>query len=283
MSLHPIADADARRVGDFLQAHMHGRIRADDWVRSINVPWRVNTPNHGFMLLTDNAVVGVYLAFYSERTIDGQVERFCNLGAWCVLPAYRFHSIRLLNALLGQPGYHFTDLSPSGNTVPVNLRLKFRSLDTTTAVIPNLPWPSWPGRCVITSDPAMIERTLVGADLDVYRDHAGTLAARHIAIIDGQRSCYLVIRRDTRKRVPVFASILYASNTGLLRTHMRSLTRHLLLRHGALATLAEFRVTRHKPWFSLTLSKPRPKMFKSPRLGAEHIDYLYSELTCVAW
>ena len=56
------------------------------------------------MLLDDNAVVGAYLAFYSERMIDGRAEPFCNLGAWCVLPSYRFHSLRLLNALLAQPG-----------------------------------------------------------------------------------------------------------------------------------------------------------------------------------
>ena len=58
--------------------------------------------------------------------IDGRVERFCNLGAWCVLPEHRFHALRLLKALLAQDGYHFTDLSPSGNVVGLNERLGFR-------------------------------------------------------------------------------------------------------------------------------------------------------------
>ena len=97
-------------------------------------------------------IVGAHLAFYSERVIDGRLERFCNLGAWCVLPEHRFHALRLLKALLAQDGYHFTDLSPSGNVIGLNTRLGFRFLDTTATAIPNLPWPSRPGRDTISSD-----------------------------------------------------------------------------------------------------------------------------------
>ena len=75
---------------------------------------RLSDRNTGFMLLGDGAVGGVDLASYSERTISGRRERFCNLGAWCVLPEFRFHALRLLKALLAQDGYHFIDLSPAG-------------------------------------------------------------------------------------------------------------------------------------------------------------------------
>ena len=40
-------------------------------------------------------------------------ERFCNITSWCVLQPYRSHSLRLAMALVSQPGYHFTDLSPT--------------------------------------------------------------------------------------------------------------------------------------------------------------------------
>ena len=74
------------------------------------LPWKMNAPNHGFMLRDGQRVVGALLAFYSERLVAGRVEQFCNMGAWCVLPAYRSHSIRLLIAMLAQEGYHFTCL-----------------------------------------------------------------------------------------------------------------------------------------------------------------------------
>jgi hypothetical protein len=279
----PIADGDVQRVGEFLYANLNAGVPADVWARALLVPWAVERPNAGFMLLADEDVVGVHLAFYSERTIDGRPERFCNLAAWCVLPEYRFYSVRLLKALLAQEGYHFTDLSPSGNVVALNERLKFRTLDTTSALIPNLPWPSWPGRTVIGSDPALIERSLAGRELEIYRDHAATGAARHVVLVRGGECCYVIFRKDRRKGLPLFASVLHVSNPELLRRLQRPFARHLLLRHGVAATLAEERIVGHRPRVSFRLRSSRPKMFKSAQLEPAQIDYLYSELVCVPW
>jgi hypothetical protein len=281
----PITGSDVRAVAEFLHAHLNTRVSVEAWERSMAVPWRVDVPNHGFMLVDDEdgAVVGAYLAFYSERTIDGRTERFCNLGAWCVRPDRRFHSVRLLKALLAQPDYHFTDLSPSGNVVPVNSRMKFEFLDTATALMPNLPWPTWPGRQTISTDPAVIERTLSGSELRLYRDHARAGAARHVVLRRDGEWCYVIFRRDRRKNLPLFASILHVSNPELFRRMARPFARHLLLRHGIPASLMELRVVGHRPWPAAMLRSPRRKMFKSPRLASDQIDYLYSELVCVAW
>jgi hypothetical protein len=167
------------------------------------------------MLLDGDEVVGVQLAFYAERRVNGSAERFCNLGAWCVKPEHRFHSLRLLRAVLRQDGYHFTDLSPSGNVVGVNEKLSFQHLDTTTAVVPNLPWPTLPGRGRVSTDASEIERTLIGAELELYRDHAAAGAACHAVLIRGDEHCYVVFRRDRRKGLPLFASVLYVSNPAL--------------------------------------------------------------------
>ena len=279
----PITDADVRRVGEFLHVHLNRRVTADQWARAINVPWAVDKPNNGFMLLDDDVVVGAQLAFYSERTIAGRSEAFCNLGAWCVLPGYRFHSLRLLKAVLAQPGYHFTDLSPSGNVVEVNGMLNFHSLDAATALVPNIPWPSWPGRYVISSDPGLIGRTLTGRDLDLYHDHASTAAARHLVLISDDEWCYVVFRKDRWKRLPLFVSMLHVSNPALFRRMAHPLARHLLLRHRAVGTLAEDRVVGQRPRFSLRVRPPRRRMIRSRHLVPAQIDYLYSELVCVSW
>jgi hypothetical protein len=276
----PISGADVGAVAEFLHANLNSRVPAAAWARAMDVPWKVDAPNHGFMLFEDGTVVGAYLAFYSERLVDGRPERFCNLGAWCVLPDRRFHSLKLLRALLAQEGYHFTDLSPSGSVVPINTRLKFEFLDTEAVLVPNLPWPGL-GR--VTSDPAVIDRTLTGPDLEIYRDHAGAAAANHVLLRRGDDWCYVVFRRDRRKNLPLFASVLYVSNPALFRRMSRSFARYLLLRHGIPFTLVETRIAGHRPGPSIALKSPRRKMFKSDRLRPEHIDYLYSELACVAW
>jgi hypothetical protein len=279
----PIADGDVRRAAEFLHAQLNSRVSVDHWASAVDVPWAVQRPNAGFMLLDGDEVVGVQLAFYSERVLDGSRERFCNLGAWCVLPEYRLHGLRLLKAALRQEGYHFTDLSPSGNVVGINEKLSFRFLDTTTALVPCLPWPTLPGRGRISADPEVIARTLSGAELELYRDHAATGAARHVVLLQGEEWCYVVFRRDRRKDLPLFVSVLYVSNPRLFRAMARRFARHVLIHHRALAMLAEERVVGYRPRPSLTWRWPRRKMFRSPSLAPSQIDYLYSELVCVSW
>ena len=280
VEMRPIIGADVRRAAEFLHAHLNPRVSAADWAASVDVPWEVDRPDAGLMLVDGDEVVGAHLAFYSERVIDGRRERFCSLGAWCVLPEYRFQGLRLLKALLAQEGYHFTDLSPSPAVAALNRRLGFRDLDTTTALALNLPWP---GRGRISSDPALIERTLTGRELELYRDHRAAPAARHVVLVHGDEWCYVMFRKDRRKRLPLFATILYVSHPHLFGAMARPLARHLLVRHGALATLLEAHVVANRPWPSVELPKPRPRMFRSSSLDAADIDYLYSELACMKW
>lgn len=281
--LRPILAGDVGDVAAFLHAELNSRLTPQRWAEAIRTPWPHSGPNHGFMLTVSDRIVGVHLAFYSEREIEGRCESFCNLGAWCVLPEYRSHGLRLIRAVLKQKGYHFTDLSPSGNVIPLNVRLKFEFLDTDTALVPSLPWPSrGPGTRVV-SDPHEIEAHLGGEHLRIYRDHRSAQAAKHVVLIREGRSCYVMFRRDRRKRLPVFASLLHVSDPALFGELVRPFARHLLTRHGVLGLLAEQRFVSDLPRPLLLLSPGRRRMFKSGSLEGKDIDYLYSELTCVAW
>ena len=120
-----------------------------------------------------------------------------------MLPQYRLHSLKLLKALLDQEGYDFTDLSPASNVFALNERMGFQALDTQAALVPNLPWPSWPRRARISSDPGALESTLAGDDLRLYRDHAGAGGVEHFALVAGSRFCYAILRRERRKGLPV--------------------------------------------------------------------------------
>ena len=283
VKLLPITAADVPAVANFLHVELSSRLASAEWEAAIIPPWASFQPNHGFLLRDDEGIVGAHLAFYSERQIENQPEQFCNLAAWCVKDEYRSLGLRLLNALLGQKGYHFTDLSPSGNVVPLNVRLKFSHLDVATALIPNLPWPFWSSRVRVISAPHEIEGILRGRDLEIYRDHARALASYHLVVVRDQVPCYILFRRVRRKKLPWFASILYVGNRELFAVVAHHVFRHLLLRYGIPATLAEIRVVGSRPRPSIMLKSPRPKMYRSSKLGPQQIDNLYSELTCVAW
>jgi hypothetical protein len=280
-----IQDDDIGVVADFLHRNQSSRVSVERWERAMRPSWDEHQPNHGFLLEDRGVVVGAHLALYATRLVDGQREAFCNLAAWCVLPAHRHQGLRLLRALLAQPGYNFTDFSPSGNVVELNRRLRFEALDTTTALVPNLPLPRISGRGAIrlTSDPDEVRDRLEGRERTLYEDHVGAGAAHHLVLVRGRETCYVVFRRDRRKHLPLFASLLYVGNPALFEAGQRLVYRHLLLRHRIPFTLVELRVARSRPRLAVMLRSPRPKMYRSPTLAADQIDYLYSELACVSW
>jgi hypothetical protein len=231
VELAPIDRADVPRVAAFLHQHLDDGVSAGRWARAIDVPW---SDGLGFKLTDGDALVGAQLAWRSTRAIGGREERFCNLGSWCVLPAYRTHSLRLLRAALADRDSHYTDLTPRPEVVAINERLGFRHLDTTAVLMPNLPWPV---RGSASSDPAVLARTLTGAPLRLWRDHAGAEPARHVVLRRGHAWCYVMLRVERRRGLRI-ASVLHVSNPELFAAMARVLARHLLLRHGAVATLA---------------------------------------------
>ena len=137
----PITAAEVPAVADFLESGMTAGVSAANWRRAMNVPWDGEQPNHGFMLRADDRIVGALLAFYSNRQVDGAEQRVCNLGAWSVAEEHRASGLKLLRTALRQRDYVFTDLSPSGNVPALNERLGFTHLDTSTALVANVPWP----------------------------------------------------------------------------------------------------------------------------------------------
>lgn len=279
VELSPINDADVAAVADFLRVNWTERV---PWARSrLAGPWKVEAPNHGFVLRDGQRIVGALTAFYSDRLVAGREERFCDLGVWYVLPEFRFHSVRLMKALLAQDGYHFTSLTPNDKVMPILTRLGFRPLDTSAALIPNLPWLTPPGRTTVSADADVIESALAGTELELYHDHAQALAARHIALLRGKDYCYVMYLEHRVKGVPV-AVITHVSNPRLFHRAILPLTCHLLIRHRLLATLAELRIIGHRPPLSFKVTS-WPKMYRSASLEPDQIDDLYSELVCVPW
>lgn len=235
------------------------------------------------MLVSDGVVVGANLAFYSSREIAGVTERFCNLAALCVRDEHRVHTLRLVRALLKQRDYSFTDLSPSGNVVTMDERLGFVHLDTTTVARPNLPARRPKGIDLVT-DLDQIEAALSDRDLRILADHRECAAARHAVLRVGDRTCYIIFRIDRRKRLRLFASLLHVGDPDIYVQYGRYLGAFLLTRYRAPVTLVERRlIGRRSIGGPQLVLAGRPKMFKSRHLDASQIDYLYSELTCVAW
>jgi len=281
VELCAITPADVPAVAAFLHRELNDRVSPAAWAQAMTPPWSTDWPDHGLFLRHEGEVVGAQLAFYATRDLADGLAKFCNLGAWCVREEHRASGLRLLRGLLRHREYTFTDFSPSGNVVGVNRRLKFVDLDTTTSAVPCVPGRR--GSVRVTSDLAEVDRLMPEASRRTFEDHRTCAGAHHLVISDGDHHCYLMFRRDRRHRLPLFATLLHVSDPALFTRTAPAVARHLLVRHRVPVLLVEQRVTGGRPRGSLRLSGSRARMFRSDHLGAEDIDYLYSELTCVAW
>ncbi len=279
--LAPICDAaDLLAVAEFLRANHNDQL---PWAQACTtVPRGIGPPNYGFLLRDGQRVVGCMLAVYSQRNIEGRVERFCNLGSWCVLPEYRYRSMSLLNAALAQDGYHFTALSPDDGPREILACNGFGFLDTAAVLVPNVPGLLRRPAVTVTDCHDAIEDRLSGTDLEIFRSHASVLAARHVLTVTDARHCHVMYREFRHRGIPVFAEVLYVSDQRVFRESMRAFTGYLLRRRRMPATLAEVRVIGYRPRCGLALDN-WPKMFRSSSLNPEHVDYLYSELVYLPW
>jgi len=178
-SVLPIGPGDVDAVADFLHTQLNPRVPREAWRGLLRPPWGQRGPNSGFQLVSTEGVVGAYAAVYAVRGEAGRETRICNLAAFCVLEPHRAHAVRLLRALVGQEGFAFTDLSPSGNVPRLNEMLGFEYLDTRTRLTANVPRPAR-GRELIT-DLAEIDSLLSAGDRGIFRDHRDAAACHQRA------------------------------------------------------------------------------------------------------
>lgn len=277
-ALEPIQDSDLLAYCQFLTEHLSAERSAEQWALAFQQNWGVEKPNNGFLLRDQGKIVGGIGAIYAQRIIRGQPERFCNITSWCVLEAYRSQSMRLAMAVVSQPGFNFTDLTPTEVVSKTLQFLKFKPMNERHAVWPNLPWPfsGLSGVRVIT-DLDAIEAVLAGEDAKVFRDHRHLPWLRHMAVGQPGAYCHLVWKPNQLKGLPG-AIVLAFSDPELFLRYRQAIGSHLLLRHGRLYTRVESRLLPRLPMISRELAGFRNKVFRSETLAEADISNLYSEI-----
>lgn len=272
-AIEPVTDASLPEFAAFLHAHLNSAFSPETWEAAFRKQWMADPPNYGFLLRDQGQIVGGIGAFYAERPVNGQMERFCNITSWCVLDAYRQQSMRLAVTMISQEGFHFTDFSPTKVVAGTLQFLKFKPLDDRQAVIFNM--PSWPSSGAILDRPEDVQSALAGGDIAAYLDHAGFPWLHHLAIGEGSNYCYVVYKESRFKGLPS-AHIIHFSDVKLFEQHIGKL-RGYLLKKGIATTHVECRLLNRQPFLSKIRSGFNPKVFLSSTLPPERIDYLYSE------
>jgi hypothetical protein len=272
-TIEPVTTANLPEFADFLHRHLNPGMSPQQWQQALQPQWPGGAQgNHGFVLLDGGQVVGGIGALYAERQTAGQTARFCNITSWCVLDSHRQHSMRLAMAVVGQPGFHFTDFSPT-QIVGGTLRfLKFQPLDDAQLVMPNLP-SLGAGKVVHRSRD--IESVLSADLLQCWRDHSAFPWLKHVVVGRPGAWCHVIYKRRVFKHLPC-ASVVHVSDGTLFSQHWPALSRHLLSR-GLLSTQVEKRLVGTPPRLHAVRTGFNQKLFRSDTLLPQHIDSLYSE------
>jgi len=247
LAIKAIDDSALEDVGQFLHHNLNPRISPDAWARSLKHPWCDSRPNFGFQLRDGDTLAGVFCAIYSDRTLNGATERFCNPHSWCVLPDYRGHSLGLAVALLRQRDYHFTMLTPNPNVAEIFLRLGFKRMNERAVIVPHLPSAAAAVAAhVAESDPDLIGAHLSGVARRDFDAHREIPWLRFLAFGKGDDVCLIVYKTSRWKRLPC-ALVLHVSDPMAFDRHMHLMQHHLLLRRGLLVSRVESRFLAREP------------------------------------
>jgi hypothetical protein len=275
-TLEPIQDGDLLAFCQFLTEHLSSERSAEQWAQAFRQNWGVAKPNNGFLIRDEGKIVGGIGAIYAERIIRGQAEQFCNITSWCVLEAFRSQSMRLAMAVVSQPGFHFTDLTPTEVVSKTLQFLKFKPMNERHALWPNLPWPfARLGGIGVITDHDAIKQVLALPDAKVFHDHRHLPWLKHLAVGKPGAYCLVTWMPNRLKGVPG-ALALGFSDPGLFLRYRYSIGSHLL-QNGYIYTRVESRLLPRLPLICHELAGYRNKVFRSDTLSESDISNFYSE------
>jgi hypothetical protein len=278
-----IGEQDLEEVSAFLNEHLNPRISASAWKQSLIHPWSADRPNYGAQMRDGSDLVGVFCAIYSDQEIEGRPEKFCNPHSWCVLPQYRQQGIGLVLHLIRQPGYHFAMLTPNPKVAEIFIGLRFKLLDDSLLVFPNLPnlalWRRSRERFV-ESDVELIGAHLSQSARRDFELHKDIAWLRFVAFGSGDDVCLIAYKRSRRKRLPC-ARLIYISDASAFDRYSSLLRHHLLTREGLLICEVEERFVARAPKLSVRMRRTQPKLFLSRSLTDSNIRDVYTELVAL--
>jgi hypothetical protein len=189
--------------------------------------------------------------------------------------------MRLAMALTSQPGYHYSDLTPTEVVSKTLQFLKFTPMNERQALWPNLPFTLGPlGRATAVAGPSVIEQVLSPEDVKIYFDHRDLSWLSHLALGRPGDYCYVVYKKDRLKGLPG-ARVLAVSDPERFIQYRWVLGGHLLLRRGLLYTRIESRLLHRVPTLGIELAGYRSKVFRSDTLSEADISNLYTEIVAL--
>jgi hypothetical protein len=115
-------------------------ISKEAWRRLLSPQWRLDGMPCGLGLVDQGRLVGFVGTLFSERVIDGRVERFCNLSSLIVSEPYRRHGWMLMFSAVRAENCTVTIFTPMSVLYTRAPEIGFRNLGTRIRIMFPIPW-----------------------------------------------------------------------------------------------------------------------------------------------
>ena len=256
-------------------------LNKNDWRQLLEKRWSSRFNHFGYVLMEKEKVLGFLGTFFYERKILDKTHHFCNLFCWVVPEEHRKSSLFLLLAVLNIKDLTVSSLTASRDASLILKQFKFKTLETDVRIFPVfLSLSLGRGTVVLHSDHEAIRSRLNKQDLALYTDHNLASCEHLLAVNKNNESqyCYLIYNTVRKKKLR-FTQIYFISNSTIFKKAFSPI-QHFFLKHNhTLFTVIDKRLSGSPspgPGFNYTLRYPR--LYRSQKIQASHIDNLYTEL-----
>ena len=249
----------------------------DEWLGLFRAHWDSNENYFGYVMYDGENAVGFLGLLFSQRILNHNLIKFCNVTSWVVKKKYRRQSLHLFFPVLELENHTITVLTCNAGTHCITKKLGFVDLEIGQRIILPLPIPlNFKPSTKIIFNHSEIEKKIKGEALKIFNDHR-SLNCFHIIIFGPEGECYLIGSRTIKKNIP-FAHIHYISDHHFFSSNINSLSGRICWRMKVFGILVDERQLHGETVFpSIYLSLPHPRVYKSDTLKSEDVDLLYSE------
>lgn len=272
---------DFEKVYPLLLELNNPKISKEHWKRLFINHFGGQEDYFGYVLVDQDKIIGFAGLIFSERIINGKVQKFCNMTSWIIKKEHRGKGLGslLLSEIIKLKDYTITALTATG-TINMYKKHGFKELETSFKIIPPVPTlHSFSGKYKLEFDNHSIKDCLNSRDLKIYNDHL-KFKCINLIIKSDKGYCYIILNRIRTKKLP-FAQIHYISDLNIFLEAINYIRLKLCLHLSVFGLWIEERFLRKQVIkYSFVSKFPYPsKLFKSDLLDKESItDNLYTEL-----
>ncbi len=252
-----------------------------DWRDVFDYQWQKDEDYSGYALLENDKVIGMMAMAFSNRLIDGQSHKFCNLHTWWVHEDHRGHSVAMLRPLLSLTDYTITHFTPCDRIRALTKRLGFVDLNLQTKVL--LPLQVFGrvrtmGNAQFIFDDSIDRTMLAEHDLQVFRDHQ-PYRVGNLVVRDGDQYCYLLYTYVERYRVR-YCHVHYISNKEIFVRHEHAIRTRLMRKHGVRFVILDLRSVQNMKFArSFNFWAPAHAVYRpAGNISQDQVDNLYSDV-----